>query len=580
MTPDEFAKTIKAKYPQYANIDNTILAKKIVEKYPIYASKVNFIPTTQDVYKQAGEKITNQITGQGEFAGQSAIQRGVGATATAFNTIPNVLVSQLPKTTQTGLASLGQKIGEKFSWLTDKIASTKLFSEIGNLEAQGYLNKDTAPELYRVKEALGTAVGGGEIAGNILLADQATKGLQKTSTFAQKEIPPVYNKVSGAVSETTGNIKNIITGKISGKTPAEILATPENDVYKLSKPERDFYKQNQTEALSTKFKNEQANIAQKHTQIETKVNADLEAKSQASTKQITDLSKEVDQTAYNKTTELKPKAVKAFGEQSNTYRTLREEDLAPYKDLPVNRVEVGNKLENAFPNSPEVAKDFQSKLNFDTNGNTTIGELDTQMKALRQDIGSAGRKGTRVYTPDEMNIDKALQSMSDLLKEKGVDLSRSNKFWREWAPLRDKIVAKLKPFDVGGYETKTFSKILIDSGKGDIHNTKFIKGVEDVLGEPITIETKTAMQKLSEAQKQQLTNKIDAEVKLEDARLAKEQALKESKLTQVGEARQLKIKQFEIERLAIRRAWIKRLIYTALGVAGYGEVRRFFPILP
>lgn len=42
MTPQDFAKTIKAKYPQYANIDDVTLARKMVEKYPAYASKVDF----------------------------------------------------------------------------------------------------------------------------------------------------------------------------------------------------------------------------------------------------------------------------------------------------------------------------------------------------------------------------------------------------------------------------------------------------------------------------------------------------------------------------------------------------------
>jgi hypothetical protein len=37
---DEFAQTIKAKYPQYSNKDNITLAKAIIEKYPQYADKI------------------------------------------------------------------------------------------------------------------------------------------------------------------------------------------------------------------------------------------------------------------------------------------------------------------------------------------------------------------------------------------------------------------------------------------------------------------------------------------------------------------------------------------------------------
>lgn len=42
ITPQEFAKKVKAKYPQYANVDDITLAKKMVEKYPQYSSQVSF----------------------------------------------------------------------------------------------------------------------------------------------------------------------------------------------------------------------------------------------------------------------------------------------------------------------------------------------------------------------------------------------------------------------------------------------------------------------------------------------------------------------------------------------------------
>lgn len=36
----EFGETIKAKYPQYANVDSTELGKKMLEKYPQYKDMV------------------------------------------------------------------------------------------------------------------------------------------------------------------------------------------------------------------------------------------------------------------------------------------------------------------------------------------------------------------------------------------------------------------------------------------------------------------------------------------------------------------------------------------------------------
>ena len=44
---DDFAAKIKAKYPEYANIDNALLAQRIVAKYPEYATQVNLSQRAQ-----------------------------------------------------------------------------------------------------------------------------------------------------------------------------------------------------------------------------------------------------------------------------------------------------------------------------------------------------------------------------------------------------------------------------------------------------------------------------------------------------------------------------------------------------
>ena len=39
---NEFANKIKAKYPEYKDVDNNLLAEKMIEKYPEYKGKVSF----------------------------------------------------------------------------------------------------------------------------------------------------------------------------------------------------------------------------------------------------------------------------------------------------------------------------------------------------------------------------------------------------------------------------------------------------------------------------------------------------------------------------------------------------------
>ena len=48
MSMDDFAKTIKTKYPQYQGIDNSVLTRKILQKYPQYIPKVQALPKVTD----------------------------------------------------------------------------------------------------------------------------------------------------------------------------------------------------------------------------------------------------------------------------------------------------------------------------------------------------------------------------------------------------------------------------------------------------------------------------------------------------------------------------------------------------
>ncbi len=59
---DEFAETVKSKYPEYKDIDNATLAAKVIEKYPEYKDKVRF--------EQPQEELTPEMmeTGQRDAA--------------------------------------------------------------------------------------------------------------------------------------------------------------------------------------------------------------------------------------------------------------------------------------------------------------------------------------------------------------------------------------------------------------------------------------------------------------------------------------------------------------------------------
>lgn len=461
-------------------------------------------------------------------------------------------------------------IGKGFEWLTSAITDNPKF--------QAFANSDQGAELQKNMEAMSGYLG----------VVPAGEGVGAAKSGVEAAIPKVTGAIGSTVrgvKNTLGGIKDTISGKVKSlateKTEAEILATPETDLPKLSPTERGIYNKAQQDASDAKFKvqsdalesstkiakqnladefRKNANMTaddfsaqkgkldqdyqaakdkitqgqkdtqklaeQKHAELETKVNAGLDAKTIASEGEIKALSDEVQRTAQNKTIELKPKAVKLFGDQSKTYQSLIEEDLAPHKDVPASHDVIANKIDEAFPDNPGIAESMKAKLDLSKGGQTTMGELYQKTKDLRQDISKAGVRGGRSYTADDMNLDKTINVLSKVMSESGVDLSRANKFWSQWAPLRDKIVTKLKPFDSGNLETKSFSSILTN---GDIHNENFISALEEKLGEPITAETRAAMGKLSDAKAKQLAAQLDAEAKISDAKIAKEQAIADSK---------------------------------------------------
>jgi hypothetical protein len=81
LTSDAFAQQIKAKYPQYASVDNATLTQKMLAKYPQYANRVQLGPApapTQNLgqmtagqFLGAGQKIVSSVTDAGKKLAQN-----------------------------------------------------------------------------------------------------------------------------------------------------------------------------------------------------------------------------------------------------------------------------------------------------------------------------------------------------------------------------------------------------------------------------------------------------------------------------------------------------------------------------
>lgn len=56
MTKQELSQKIKAKYPQYKDIDDNVLADKILEKYPVYKSQISEQSLVKNIKSDLGKR--------------------------------------------------------------------------------------------------------------------------------------------------------------------------------------------------------------------------------------------------------------------------------------------------------------------------------------------------------------------------------------------------------------------------------------------------------------------------------------------------------------------------------------------
>ena len=360
----------------------------------------------------------------------------------------------------------------------------------------------------------------------------------------------------------------IFGGKLKSKN--EVLATPENKVHTLSSAERKAW-----------FENKQEQITSQSEAVSQRVKQNLKLAAEKSAQEAEALQRELAVTSRDKVIELRPKIIKAMGEQSKVYRSLVDEAMAGKENIPIKTDDLKGFIDSRFAEDPARAAQIKAKLGLTEQVNplsgkqfgeniptklksqTTLGEVYAQTKSLKQDLSAS-----KVFTAEDKMTDDAIHILSDYMKNNGVDLAEANQFWSKYAPVRDELVSKANPFNQAGTKTKGLADTLIKVSQGkDVNSENFIKETEKILGESITKETKTVIKKMDANEKVSLTNKIDAEIKL-----AENEALKQKSLKNLTD------KEFDIERRALIRTRIKQLFKTLLGLGGsylfYSELRK------
>lgn len=179
-----------------------------------------------DVINTAGRNVQEAISGEGQFAGQSPITRGFQAAGSAALAIPQTIAAVAPEPIRKAGEFIGEQAGKGFDVLTDEIASTKLFSDIGKLEVQGFINPQDNPEFYRLKEQLQVAKSSGDVASSILSAQGTASTLQTGANIAGKGVSVAKEAISSGQQSILGKLDKPevaahVMDKVSRLKPSE-----------------------------------------------------------------------------------------------------------------------------------------------------------------------------------------------------------------------------------------------------------------------------------------------------------------------------------------------------------------------
>lgn len=172
VTPDQVTTVSGAPTPQTQPMESTI------------GSRVS------DVISGAGQNVNQAISGEGQYAGQSPITRGLEATASAFNAVPQTIMAVAPEPVRKASEYVGDKLGQGFKALTDLIGSNKALQQ---------WTQDHPEATNKIMEVAQGGVSAGQIAGTILGAD-------KTATNIQKGVD-LTKKIASNSSEAFGTLR-------------------------------------------------------------------------------------------------------------------------------------------------------------------------------------------------------------------------------------------------------------------------------------------------------------------------------------------------------------------------------------
>lgn len=246
LSTDQFAASIKAKYPQYASVDNATLAQKMVAKYPTYADKVETAPAApavpaapdnRDLLQKASDFITknnlpgaqlgtalgNSLYGLGSAAGKlfKGDVKGAGAAIADAGDANNKLFPKVVgDTVRSAVLPASMAVGGGGVLRTAaQFAGTGAAASAGEALAQGKGIKDTA-----IDAAKGGAIAGALGAGAGLLP----KVLKGAGTLASQALGATTGAGASSIKAAAEGSPAFVAAMRGKINPDEVVQTAQD----------------------------------------------------------------------------------------------------------------------------------------------------------------------------------------------------------------------------------------------------------------------------------------------------------------------------------------------------------------
>lgn len=373
------------------------------------------------------------------------------------------------------------------------------------------------------------------------------------------------------------------------KTEAEILATPEANLGKLSPTERNIYISKNREAITKSAQENIDSIARKHDEELARLNT-LSQQEGAAIRTVADdtaikladeekaLKEAMATQSIKEAESLKPRLVALIKENSKEYVRLIDKELTPdIASSQVTQNEIASSIrKNIQANNPisqQQADQDIAALSKIVKKGSTVKDIYEATKQLRADNFGKTAGVSRTFNKDEVDATRLISRLVDFLKqERGVDLSEANKFWSGWVKNKNILVNKIQPYTAAGQETTKFNTFARQLTSTNPKDANFIKNLEDTFGIKVSdLDSRKILAKLDDNAKAKLANDIQKKAKADDLRFKTAQDKYQLKLdTQVkkGEITEKKAEQLkelnDKKNIAQLKADQRKMFFTAL----------------